>query len=218
MQTIEQYLDRTESASQKLFEGINGYMVILRDAMPLTFISSTLDKDLFEKEYASWRQENEAELNARLEAENSYIDESFALANLCGAVLQTASMGINQFSARQPVPPTFQGIMEEGWSATKYCIGREVRGVPIGLIILAGRNQYNHFDERPRLKNPAKKVFQLLADMGKSDQGKPLIDPAFNLQNDRLICFASNITGLLGWDSYDDYRKDMITMLSKADT
>lgn len=216
METIEEYLDRTESASQKLFEGISSYLDILSDSVPLTFLSSTFDQAQLEKEYSQWKKVNEEALRARREAERAFVAESFALSNLCGAVLQMASMGISQFSTKQPVPSAFQGMMEERWSVTKYCIGREIRGVPIGMVILAGRNQYNHFDERPKLKNPAKRVFELLAYMGKDEQGKPLIDPAFNLHNDRLICFASNITGLLEWRSYEDYREDMMGMLSNG--
>ncbi|MEP6887777.1 MAG: hypothetical protein ABI945_05585, partial [Nitrospirales bacterium] len=41
----------------------------------------------------------------------------------------------------------------------------------------------------------------------------PFKDPAFNLQNAQLINFASNITGLLGWRSYDAYAVDMQQLL-----
>lgn len=213
MQTIEQYLGKTQSATQKLFEGVDSYKDILRDIKLPMFISSTLDKSEFEKEYAVWSAENEEDLKARRDAEEVYIAESFALANLCGALLQTASMGFSQFSCEQVVPPAFKGIITEGHQVTKYCIGREVRSVPIGLIVHAGRNQYNHYDERPKLRNPAKKVFEILADMGKDEQGKAIVDPAFNLGNQRLICFASNITAVLGWNTYEDYHRDMLTTL-----
>ncbi|WP_027858750.1 hypothetical protein [Marinobacterium jannaschii] len=215
METIEQYLDRTESASHKLFEGIDSYSDVLREAKPLTFITSTLDRELMEQEYLAWRDENQEALEARREAERAFVAESFALANLCGAVLQTASMAISKFSTEQPIPPVFRGLIQKGQRVTKYCVGREVRGVPIGLIIYAGRNQYNHFDERPKLKNPAKTVFAMLANMGISENNQPLIDPAFNLTNDHIVCFANNITTLLGWCSYQDYRDEMLAMLGE---
>jgi len=215
METIEQYLDKTESSIQLLIQGMDGYIQILRRVPMPVFVGSSENEAEFLEQYEAWQASNANQIQARKEVEDAYIAESFALANLCGAMLQMASMGIKMFGQEGNIPPSFNGLIQEKWGDTrKYCSGREIGGVPIGLIIYAGRNQYNHYDDRPKLKNPAKKVFELLSDLGVDDQGLARVHPGYDLKNERIICFASNIISLLEWNTYDAYRKDILEIVN----
>jgi hypothetical protein len=84
-----------------------------------------------------------------------------------------------------------------------------VRTVPIGLIIYAGRNQHTHFNE-PKLTKVNVAVFERLADHPEDATVK---DPEHDLDNPLLDSYASNITFILGWRSYDAYAADLGSLL-----
>jgi len=43
-------------------------------------------------------------------------------------------------------PEIFRSMISDEGEILNFCCGRSVRGVPVGLIIYATRNQYNHQD------------------------------------------------------------------------
>lgn len=131
----------------------------------------------------------------------------FARDVLCGSILQIADKAIELFSSNQDIPEDWNSFVHK--KQAKYCIGRLVRSVPIGLIILAGRNQYTHFNDQ-NLHSLNKKVFSVLASShGEGD----FIDPAFDVENRYLDSYASNIVSLLGWEFYDNYLSDIRSLL-----
>ena len=191
MDTLEEYLQKTETAAQTLFEGIDKYMEIIK-SIPLPDVGISEE----------WR-----------EAEKQFLYESFAMATLSGAVLQLAYMAIRQYSNHGSVPERFDALIKKDSLAEKFCIGREIRFVPIGLIIYAGRNQAAHYDDND-LREPNRSIFENLCKRT-SHSGKEYRDPAYDLRNGITVNFAGNITYLLGWRSYDAYLKDMRDLLSK---
>lgn len=83
-----------------------------------------------------------------------------------------------------------------------------MRNVPLGLAVLAGRNQHMHFDvDKPRKLTEA--VFDRLAVYHGRNTDPEVRDPAFDLRNDRLVSYAHNIVALLKWDSYETYEADL---------
>ena len=209
MNTLDEYLVKTESAAKKLFEGINDYLSILRDTQMPIFVSSTLDQEESMSEFVAWEKEHSDEIKKSIDAQDKFIDEIFAMSSLQGAILQIASMAIQKYSNNTSVHPEFTGLIKsKGYK--KFCIGRTVRDVPIGLVILAGRNQYNHLDE-DSLREPNVSIFNKLADINVN--GHKYTDPAFDLSNPQIINYAENICGLLEWYSYDSYVADLNGML-----
>lgn len=206
--TIHYYLKKTESAMLKLFEGISSYIEILNNPDAAFVTSYTDDADL-QSQYEVWCCENSI-AKAR-EAEKKFVTESFALSVLCGSVLQVAEKAIELFSKNKSVAENFGSVIKESNKNVKFCCGRLIRGVPLGLIIYAGRNQHTHFDDYP-LREPNKTVFELLA---KNHDFGPniLVDPAFDLTDSRGGSFANNITAIIGWRSYSAYEKDMKNIL-----
>lgn len=212
MQSFAIYASSTETAVQKLFEGIASYTEMLKAIRGTTFLSDELDKDKLNAEYAAWASRNRKRLDKSLAAQRAFSEQSFAMATLCGAVLQVAAKAIECYSPAKRVPENLVSVVGGTKAAIPFCIGREVRGLPVGLIIYAGRNQHTHFNEKKYAKvNEA--VFDRLATL---PGHTPQKDPALSLTNPMLQSFASNITFVLGWRSYRHYKKDMVAMLGET--
>jgi len=195
MQTIDTYISKTESAARKLFEGIQDY-------------TSILDAIRRQAEFDTQSEQREEAIANSLRAQRQYSEEVFALATLCGAVLQLAAKAIEIYSTNSDVPRGLESIVGSG-NSVRFCIGRETWGLPIGLIIMAGRNQHTHFNET-KLNRINLEIFDRLA----SYHGIPgYKDPAFDLDNPKFVSCAHNVTAILGWRSYDVYVTDLLAML-----
>lgn len=212
MQSAAEYLDRTASAVRNLFDGIDSYLAVLRRAVPPVFVSSSANRALADAEFETWRKRHDSEIKAALDAQRDYFAQSFALATLCGSVLQVAAKGVENFSKSQAVPPEWSALIKPEHKAARYCIGKPVRSVPLGLVVLAGRNQHMHFGDDP-LREPNVTVFQRLATYYTAKDDPDYRDPAFDLENKILTSFAHNITALIGWRAYEAYDADMRELL-----
>lgn len=202
-----EYLKETEHAVHQLFDGLAYYRKLLEE-MPKPVFVTTIPfngKDDWNKAFAQWYEENKKAIEKSHEKTRKYLGLSFSNATLCGSVLQIASMGISLFSKNNVIPDSCKSLVNEGQDAVRYCIGREVRGLPIGIVIYAARNQYNHWDD-PKPRQITQVVFDGLA-LGHGHGS--VRDPAFDLSNPNLNTYSHNILGLLEWHSYDAYQSDM---------
>jgi len=206
METLDEYLAKTKSAVRHLFDALDSYRSVLDNAHVPIFITSTLDEQTREQELRAWLKSHADAIQAAREAERKYFDESFALATICGALLQAADKAFECFSVHTAIPEDWSGVVNE--HSACYCVGRTVRNVPLGLVVLAGRNQHMHFDDDKPRKLTAT-VFERLAIYHGGNTDPQLRDPAFDLRNDRLVSYAHNIVALLKWDSYDMYEVDL---------
>lgn len=207
------YLQETEHAVHQLFDGIAYYRSILEE-MPVpvfvTSISYDDNKEAWNNAFDKWSEENKEAIDRSYKISREYLGLSFSNATLCGSVLQIAFMGISLFSNNNVIPSSckrFVNKAEKGKDAVRYCIGREVRGLPIGIVIYAARNQYNHWDD-PKPRRITQAVFEGLALVHGS-----LRDPAFDLSNPNLKIYSHNVLGLLGWHSFDGYWADIHKLL-----
>jgi len=209
MERYRQYFADTEHAMMSLFENLSFYLNILREIEVPIFISETSDIDLRTKEYKLWVTQNQKKLSLALEKEKEYFGHSVSKSTICGSILQIAFMAILQFSTNRKVPEQLQKIVNVENKVTKFCIGENIRGVPKGLIIYAGRNQYNHMDDLTFNKCTTY-VFDRLADF---DLPGNIKDPAFQLSHPKIVNYASNIVAILGWNDYESYIIDMFDTL-----
>lgn len=212
MQSFSVYASSTETAVRKLFEGIASYTEILRAVRGTTFVSGQVDKEKFEAEYQAWAHKHKRRLERSFAAQREFSEQSFAMATLCGTVLQVAAKAIECYSPVKSVPAHLTQIVGNAKSATPFCLGREIRGLPIGLIIYAGRNQHTHFNEK-RFAKVNEAVFDRIAAL---PEQSAIRDPALDLKNPLLSSFASNITFFLGWRTYKIYKRDMQKLLGEA--
>lgn len=185
---------------------------MLREAAQLsTFASSYEDLADFEEQYAKWQDENPEKMARAEFLYNHYFAESFSQATLCGSMLQIASKAIEQYSKNDSISPEIEAILGSHDRTKLFCIGRRVHGLPIGLIIYAGRNQHMHFEGD--LHRVPQKILQHLATAW-DPEGK-VKDPAFDPANPKLYSLAHNIVGLLGWKTYEDFARDLTGMLGR---
>lgn len=210
MNTIEEYLHRNESALRQLLEASHSYIHILKNAPSPTFVSSAPANGNVQALIAAWVADNETAINTSLAAQRRFIAESVARAAICGSILQITYMAVQLYSTNEVIPPAFQSVVVPK-NASKFCIGREIRGVPVGLIIYAGRNQHNHMDEM-RLSPLNETVFEYLT----TRYIENVRDPAFDIQKRNLLAYAANIVSLLEWEKYETVRDELMSMLSKG--
>lgn len=207
MESPAEFLERTSSAAGHLFAAIDSYMQLLR-GNPV-FTGSFSDEKQHKEAFKAWMVKNKVEIERGLAAEREFHAEKYALAILCGSILQVAATGIRLYSKNQEVPSEWKKVIKS--NAERFCIGREVRGVPLGLVVYAARNQYNH-PEDEKLREPSTTIFEKLATM--HIDGKLCRDPAFDLKVRLRWNYPSNVISLLGWSDYEAYESDMRSLLS----
>jgi hypothetical protein len=142
MSTSLGYFQSIEPAALGLFKLLNGYgWHKMRAFVELTKTSSR-------EEFANRRSDFESVDTAR--------------EVIAGSILQLAYFAIKRHgvpSGKSTAALHFEAQMNRliGQLANpraktfvfpeQFCVGREIGDLPIGMIIYAGRNQYNHFDD-----------------------------------------------------------------------
>jgi len=128
-----------------------------------------------------------------------------------GAILEAAYMAIRLYSRNTAIPASCASFVRPGQrTVLPFCIGEERHGVPTGLIIYAGRNQYAHWDEES-LKPVSEAVFAGLND---AFYDHPFADLAFDLGNPTIPIYAREIlVTALGWTTYERYLAEMKRLL-----
>lgn len=186
---------------------------MLRKATGVTFVTGTPRGPDQDAEFQAWQVANRERLEAARQAEREYLAETFAVDTLSGAILQVAGKALEIYGQNTTLPEGLPAAVKATHS--RYCVGRIVRTLPLGLVVFAARNQHTHFNDEA-LREPNLSVFQRLATAHSYGGGEPFADPAFDLSNPRLVSYAGNVTSLIGWRSFEDYDGDMRVMLNVA--
>jgi hypothetical protein len=173
----------------------------------------------------------EVKTRAELEAKKeSYSSKDFAREVVAGSILQVAYVAIASYA--RPVGKSDNALHFESEInrlireypelkprtrtfelPLQFCVGRDIGHLPLGVIVYAGRNQYNHFHENTRLSAVNELVFNHLHSMAP----QPKNGLSFDLKPGKL--FSYSVLAALGWvDSsrglgYAAYKKDMADIL-----
>lgn len=217
----EQYLSQTEHAVTSMFDSIAHYSELIKISLPpVKAIRHNGEADEFERKYKEWRSKPEVqqEFDVAEYARNEYRANLFSMHVISGSILQIACKAIELYSNNTECDDSFVYLYEGCKPRTKeklvkFAIGRAVRNVPAGLIIYAGRNQYNHLEEQGDLRKINRNIFEALA---KNHDYGDFLDPPFDLDNESIISYSSNIRSLLSWDSYSKYISDMKSLLGSG--
>lgn len=213
MEQVKDYLSKTKSAVQKVFEAYNSYLDLMRiPQRPVFFGWGDFHSEENKSAYVKWLIENKAALEERHRRDDEFVFELFARSTLAGTILQFSYNGIKIFSKNDVVPENFNNVIKANSTPAKFCIGRLIDETPIGLIIYAGRNQAMHFDDKD-LNEPSRTVFNRLANWYGPTSKKWFINDNYDLDNDQIIHYAGNILYKLGWSDYIFYEQDMLEML-----
>jgi hypothetical protein len=196
----QDYLNNTGVAVCYFIDGLHSY-----DSVRAPSIMPFIDETGMVK---MTKTENEAFLDAYAK----FFDLEFARATLAGSLLQVAYNCLKQYS------PGFEDAdlctkfsVKGGTPAEKFCLGRQVHGIPIGLLIYAGRIQYNHWEDGLPDNPVAKAVFQELVRAYYDDTS---FDMAYELDYPSPRPVSHYIVQLeLNWHTYDDYISDMRLLL-----
>ncbi len=215
----EQYIFQSEHAVEGMFDLLNHYSELIKMSFPPVQVIRHNGRDgEFEKKYEAWRSRPEIQQEFEIAeyAREEYRASLFSRHVISGSILQIACKAIELYSNNLECDDSFAYLFEGCKSKlkarlVKFAIGRKVRSVPIGLIIYAGRNQYNHFDTQDGLKNIVNiNVFNALAT---NHEYGDFLDPPFDLDNESIISYSSNIRSILEWNNYSKYITDMKNLL-----
>lgn len=215
LQSAMEYLKQTEPAVKNLFEDLEEYDSIRKKIMFPVCIAPYALVEESGPAFKKWQRENKAAWKQASERLHKYLGYQISINTLYGSIFQIAFVGICLYSKNRVVPSELSSIVGPGTKAVRFCIGRPVRGVPIGLIIYAGRNQYNHWEEKS-LREVNARIFDILATNHGIKDAAGIREPAFALNNERVLIYSSNLAFILGWKSYDPYYTDMKNLLTEA--
>jgi len=210
--TPRKYVKEITHAAKQLFEGLSYYHKYLTAIETPIFTTMYDDEAEFERKYKEWAKKNRKKLKEYDKNLQKYFGYAISKAALCGAILQIAFTGMKLHARpRKKVPASCKAIFKgkENSEAKKYCIGRMVHDIPMGLIIYAARNQYSHMDDK--VYNPVTtNVFEHLTTFG---TGGKYRNPQFDLQVRKKEIYADNVLAILEWDNLETFLKDMKEML-----
>lgn len=199
--TLGEYLEQTEFVVKHSFEGLDRIQSVYSEARSHWNMSR-----IGEEETEELRRDRDR----YLELAKAYFGLKLSEGILCGGILQVGHTAIRQFSNNDVIPDYCASIAKIE-HAKRFCIGRRIDSLPLGLILYAARNQWAHWEEE-ELRDPARAVFSRLAAAHHAD---PLWDLALDLSNPTINVHANEVViGLLGWKSYEDYERDVRAMLS----
>jgi len=198
IQNIEHYLVKVKRAVAETFSLIDSYLDLLRYPPRLVYTSE------------EQREELKPIIEERLKRDDEYVDNLYSERFLCGSILQFAFAGIKRFSKKREIPNSYFDIPEMK-KASQFIIGKEIDDLHIGLIIFIGRNQWAHHWDK-NLIEPNVSLFRRLATWHSPTFDKYYTNSFYDLDNDSVEIFASNLLYLLNWHKYEDFEKDMIEM------
>jgi hypothetical protein len=193
VETKELYLSDTAIAVRHLFDGLTSYEVPL---------PSLRDYEIDPGGPIVMPRE----VGARyLKALSAGLALETARNVLAGGILEVAFQAINLLGPKPHDCPSIHTKMSD--KQRRYCVGREVFGMPIGLIIYAGRNQYAHWDSGENLCPLNMEVLNTLTCHFWKDQ---MHDLAFDvgLSGSRPLAFLI-VRLALRWQIFEDYAKDI---------
>jgi hypothetical protein len=220
MLSKEAYIEQTEDAVRRMFEVVFEYRELFKSSLSPVAVLRYSNEEDFDQEYAKWRSTPEVEKQFALaqSAKEELDGKLFSLHVIAGSILQIAYQAIAMYLDEQELEENYQnlldGMKKVGTSAKKFFGGRDVRNVPLGLVVFAGRNQYNHLDAGSDLMILNRNIFRALSHYEKEEFN--FVNPAFDLQNDNLLSYSSNILSALEWDSFEQYQRDIKLLLNVA--
>ncbi|MBK8164569.1 MAG: hypothetical protein IPK64_01255 [bacterium] len=212
MDPIRDYLERTSSASRHIFHGIDELVGPLRHHRVPLFVGWGESPE----PYRQWLAEHENEVRESLAIQEKYAQELFAIATLCGAILQIAFHAFQLCSTHAVVPDALKGVIREDAKAVKFCAGRTVKGVPLGIIVYVGRNQHMHFEDA-KLQGVSKTLFQLILEgEHERDLSRLVADEHMLIGVESGTSLAKAFMDLMRWHSYEAYEQDMVRTLEQV--
>lgn len=212
MDSIRDYLVRTNSATQHLFNGVDELVGPIRHHRLPVFVGwgDSIDP------YTQWATEHQDEVRESIAIQEKYVVELSAIAALCGAILQIAFHAFQLCSTNTAVAEKFGEVITAGHKAEKFCVGRIVKGVPLGLMVYVGRNQHMHFEDAS-LKGVTRKMFDvILTSPHEGDLSRLVLDEHLLTEAQGGRSMAKAFIDLMRWHSYGAYERDLLEAMAQV--
>lgn len=209
MEDARSYLESTAPAAEALFKTLNDYgCTKMRALAEVMMIRTREGHEAFKRDFSA---------------------TDIAREVISGSILQLAYFGIKQFgvfkgksSGALHFEAEMNRLLEECSKPRlngkfvlpeDFCVGRDIGDLPIGMIVYAGRNQYNHHDAK-RLTPVNEVVFNYLHQLWpQPDNGR-----SFNIYDDNNF-YCWSVLCALGWvadekkNGYLRFKKDLIDIM-----
>ena len=191
---LDNYLEKTENAVRHLYSGMEACRQHWLGAQKY-WNPSFLDEPMSEQQVDG--------VIKYAEVARKYFDLMFSQATYAGSILQVAHVAVKLYSRNTSIPECCADLLPKGSKAAQFCIGQLVHGVPIGLIIYAGRNQYNHWDD----EEPHTVTMNVFNALTAAFKDVWWADLSFDLSNQGINIYSLEILQTaLQWNGYDEYR------------
>ena len=209
METARSYLERTKPAAEGLFKLLNGYdWDKMRAFVELTRVRTLEELNVRKGAFEATDVAREVIAGSILQLAYFAIDKFVVFAGKSAGALHFESE-MNRL-LHESSKPRIKGSFS---LPEKFCVGREIGDLPLGMLVFAGRNQYNHYDEE-RLNVVNEVIFNALHQMWP----EPVNGRSFNLyEGNRFRSFS--VLCALGWvandagTGYGPYSKDLSEVL-----
>lgn len=217
METLDDYFINTDYAIKSLFDMLAEYEKN-RFTNVLNFILDVHNKKVQLENVKSYKNE----INSIVFSKNV----------IAGSILQIAYMAIKLYS-KNKIKNSFlsdnERYVNENKSLykfredktfefnIKFCVGREIESMPIGLIIYAARNQFNHMDKR--IMDLGELTNKLVLDHLFKNYSQKINDFDLNIYGDDITLVSHSVLDVLGWtprtskNPYEVYKQDMMEAL-----
>jgi hypothetical protein len=206
MDTHLQYLEKTRSGVGYLFDAIESYRDILTVTNNAAFEGVFCSEIEFREARELWRKENAEQIKSSLMAQRQYIAEMFSIS----VIIAIAEKCIELYSKNEILAKELRFPLHP--KKAKYCVGREINGIPLGLVLHAARNQHFHY-ESEKNHSPVPEVFEALSRRTAISTNDTYQDPAFQIDSDTKGIMAANVLVLIGWRNAKDYFDEMASIL-----
>jgi hypothetical protein len=210
--TAEDYFQRTEHAVKYAYTGLASCWSYVEEAEK--HARPPVIKEGMAHYLPTETPEEKAQLERSLAAYRKYFELKISEAMFAGSVLEAAFMAIKLYSRSTSIPASCASFVKPSQTTVlPFCIGAERYGIPTGLIVYAGRNQYAHWGD-DEFHDVTRAVF---AALNRAYMDNMWADLAFDLSNPTINIYAGEVLfTALGWRSYDTYLVEMQKLLPSA--
>lgn len=212
MQDARTYIEDTRPAVEGLFKLLNQYN--LQEMREIVGVMNSKTKAELEADKANLGSKD----IAREVIAGSILQIAYVAIKKYGPPVTKSSnvakfeSGINEFIKENPSKVRWK--KKRAFELpNEFCIGRDLGFLPLGTVVYAGRNQYNHFYEGERLSVVNELVFTHLHAL----YPNPRKGISFDIRPNKL--FSYSILVALDWIDktselgYDSYKLDMFNTL-----